>query len=129
MNRFARMMNGTGGLNQILRLSIFALAVMAVFATTGCTRRILHISSSPRGAQLYVNDVYRGRTPVEVPFNWNWFYEIRLEAPGHETLSIRERLYAPPRHWIGPDLIAELVPWGSREDHHRHYRLNPLQQP
>jgi hypothetical protein len=106
-----------------------SLAVGLMACTTGCVRKVLHVSTSPTGAQLYVNNVYRGRTPVEVPFNWNWYYEIRAEAPGHESYRIRERLYAPPRHVIGPDLIAELMPWGSREDPQRHYVLKPLQQP
>lgn len=114
---------------KLRQIILFVCLGVLLGSTTGCVRRMLHISSTPSGAQLTINNSYRGRTPVEVPFNWNWFYEVRLEAPGHEPLEIRERLYAPARHYIGPDLIAELMPWGSREDHVRHYTLKPLQQP
>jgi hypothetical protein len=109
-------------------LLLFGLMLCNIMLT-GCVRKMLHVTSEPSGAQLYVNSVYRGRTPVSVPFNWNWFYDLRLEAPGHDRFEIRERLYAPPRHVVGPDLIAEFMPWGSREDHLRHYQLNPTKAP
>jgi hypothetical protein len=111
------------------RILLVLLAFGVTLSNTGCVRRMLHVSSYPTGAQLYVNNVYRGRTPVQVTYNWNWYYDLRLEAPGHETFEIREKLSAPPRHWLGLDLVAELMPWGSREDTVREYQLRPLQQP
>lgn len=107
------------------RIFSFVCAVGLATALTGCIRQLATITSDPPCAKTYVNGVYRGETPVEVPYNWNWYYDIKLEKPGYETLVARERFYAPAKHVIPFDFFAELWPGESREDQWRHYTLCP----
>ena len=111
---------------RIARRILPALAAsVLVLACTGCIRRMATITSEPCGAKITMNGVFRGATPVEVPYEWNWFYDIKVEAPGFQTQTVRERFYAPPQHWIPFDLVTELLPLKSRESQWRHYRLSP----
>ncbi len=115
-----------------LRRAAKSLAVWGLVFTQlfflGCIRRTMTITSDPPNAKVWVNDVYYGQTPVEIPYNWNWFYDIRLEKPGYETLVTRERFYAPARHWIPFDFLMEVAPVKSREKQWRHYVLTPKKE-
>jgi hypothetical protein len=86
------------------------------------------ITSDPPGAKVWVNGVYHGESPVEIPYNWNWYYDFRLEKPGYETFSTRERFYAPVQHWIPLDLVTDVAPVRSQESQWRHYVLTPKRE-
>lgn len=105
---------------------------IAVAVLSGCAgggiRKVATITSEPSGAKVWINGVYRGETPVEIPYNWNWFYDIRLTKPGFQDHCIRERFYAPPQHWVPLDFFAELSPVRSPEHQWRHYQLVPQGQ-
>ncbi len=105
--------------------------MLAIFAdqSQAAIRKQATITSEPPGAKVWINGVFRGRTPVEIPYNWNWYYDFRLEAAGFQTYCIRERFYAPAKHWIPADLVAEIVPLKSKEDQWRHYQLVPATKP
>ncbi len=108
------------------RLALQALALLtAAFALSGCIRKMATITSDPPCARVTVNGTYRGETPVEMPYNWNWFYDMKVEKEGHVPYVIRERFYAPPQHWIPIDFIVELLPIRSPEPQWRHYQLTP----
>ena len=96
---------------------------------TGCIRKMATITSDPPCSKVWINGVYRGETPVEIPYNWNWYYDIRVEKEGFEPYCIRERFYAPAKHWVPFDLAAEVVPVNSNESQWRHYCLTPKQRP
>ena len=111
-----------------MRAIQLVLAVLMLMGLSGCIRKSVTITSDPPNAKVWVNDVYVGQTPVEVPYNWNWFYDIRLEKPGYESLTVRERLYAPPRHWVPFDFLMEVAPLKSKERQWRHYVLTPKKE-
>lgn len=113
-------------LGQRVSVGVLLLAVCA--AASGCIRKSVTITSDPPNAKVWVNGVYYGQTPVEIPYNWNWYYDIRLEKPGYEPLTTRERLYAPMRHWIPFDFFTEIAPVRSRERQWRHYVLTPKKE-
>jgi hypothetical protein len=112
-----------------LRKALLPIILMAMLALYGCAsggiRKIATITSDPPCAKVWMNGVYRGETPVEIPYNWNWFYDFRLEKDGYEPYCIRERFYAPPQHWIPFDFLMELSPIRSQEPQWRHYVLQP----
>lgn len=112
-----------------LKLTHLFIAAVAALVITGCScggiRKIATITSDPPCAKVWMNGVYRGETPVEIPYNWNWYYDFRLEKAGYESYCIRERFYAPPQHWIPFDFVAELSPVRSPEPQWRHYVLTP----
>ena len=102
-----------------------AAALIGLLVLAGCSgggiRKVATITSDPPGAKVWINGVYRGETPVEIPYNWNWYYDVQLEKPGYEPMVTRERFYAPAKHWIPADIVAEMSPVASREDQWRHY--------
>lgn len=102
------------------------VALAAVFST-GCIRSMVRITSTPSGARVWVNYDERGRTPLEVPIIWYWYYKIRLEKEGYEPIEVDERFYAPP--WAVPpiDLLAEALPIPIKNTYYRHYNLRPKQ--
>ena len=116
------------GTSRCTRLVAVLALVLMVLGLCGCIRRTMTITSDPPNAKVWVNDVYYGQTPVEIPYNWNWFYDIRLEKPGYESQTVRERFYAPVRHWIPFDFLMEIAPMKSREKQWRHYVLTPKKE-
>lgn len=108
----------------VRRLILTATLALAALTLSGCIRKMATITSDPP-ARLWVNGTYRGETPVEIPYNWNWYYDIKLEKPGYQTFVIRERFYAPPHHWVPFDFLVELLPVRSPEPQWRHYQLIP----
>jgi hypothetical protein len=107
---------------------LLLIALAAALLCTGCIRRMATITSDPPGAKVWVNGVYRGETPVEIPYSWNWFYDMRLEKGGYEPYSIRERFYAAPQHRMPVDLVTEMSPVKSHEAQWRHYTLTPKRE-
>ena len=109
----------------MLKTTIIALLLTISPLAHADIRKVATITSEPPGAKVWVNNVYRGKTPVEIPYNWNWYYDITLKKPGYNDYCIRERFYAPVRHWIPFDFVAEAVPVRSEEPQWRHYQLTP----
>ena len=104
---------------------LIALLLTAAVALTGCIRRTATITSDPPGAKVWVNSNYRGETPVEIPYNWNGYYDFRLEKPGYEALSARERFSAAPQNIMPFDLVSGSLPFRTEECQWRHYTLKP----
>ncbi len=110
------------------RWFLLLVTVLAALCLSGCIRRTATITSDPPGAKVWVNGVYRGQTPVEIPYEWNWFYDIRLEKAGYEPYNIRERFYAAPQHIMPLDAVTEMAPVRSTENQWRHYGLKPKRE-
>ena len=112
-----------------MRKTLFvALAVLALAIFPGAIRKVATITSEPSGAGVWINGVYRGKTPVEIPYNWNWYYDFTLKKEGYQDYCIRERFYAPVRHKIPFDFFAEAIPVKSAEPQWRHYQLAPKKE-
>lgn len=107
------------------KLTLIFAAVLALLVFPGAIRKVATITSEPTGSGVWINGVYRGKTPVEIPYNWNWYYDITVKKEGYYSLTKRERFYAPARHWIPFDLVTEAVPAKSHEVQYRHYQLVP----
>lgn len=107
------------------KLILLTVAAMALVFFPGAIRKVATITSEPSGAGVWINGVYRGKTPVEIPYNWNWYYDFTLRKEGYKDYCIRERFYAPAKHWIPFDLFAEAAPVRSEEPQWRHYQLVP----
>ena len=89
-----------------------------LLASVGCgggVRQKVIVYSEPAGADVTVNDVHLGRTPVEVPFTWYWWYDFKAEKEGFETTVVRKRFYAPVHQWTGLDMLTEFWPGHIRD--------------
>ena len=105
---------------------IAAVALIAVTAlASGCIRSRLRITTDPRGSVVKINDVVRGKSPVEAPFVWYWYYTIDVEKEGYEPVRRIERLRAPWWGFFPLDLAAELIPYPIPDTRRYHIVLQP----
>lgn len=79
------------------------------------------VTSDPPGADVTLNGVHRGKTPIEIPFIWYWYYDFELRQTGYEPLYIRERFHAPVYLYMPLDAVAEALPVPIYDTKRRHY--------
>lgn len=73
---------------------------------SGCSSRTLLIESEPSGAEVFVNDVALGRTPVRAGFRHFGVYDVLLTKEGYEPLRVHPKVRAPWFEEPGLDLLA-----------------------
>lgn len=111
-----------------------ALALLlAAAAASGCVERALVITSEPSGADITVNQQWKGKTPYVLPFKHYGVYDIWIEHPGVEEngkmvkfypLHVGEPIRAPGFQYAGVDFVTEvLLPTTLRDQHNLHYTL------
>ena len=91
----------------------------------GCADRRLVITSTPPGAFVWVNDVELGRTPLEAAFVHYGTYDVRLKLEGYEPIATSASASAPWYEYVGPDLVAEAMPWGVETRVRWNFALKP----
>ena len=110
------------------KLAVACLSVVLAGAVaSGCAgvRRTMSVTSEPSGADVTINGEHVGKTPVEVPFLWYWYYDIEGEMKNHETALKRVRLRAPWYLWPPLDLAAEMMPFHVADRKQIHLELEP----
>jgi hypothetical protein len=111
-----------------VRALTIALLIAAVAATTGCIRRKMVITTEPPGAMVTLNNTYRGRTPIDIPFTVYWKYQIGLEREGYKPMTQMEHLRARPWLLEPLEFFFELMPFRVRDTRRLHYVME-LQDP
>ncbi|MEN0111337.1 MAG: PEGA domain-containing protein [Planctomycetota bacterium] len=87
------------------------VALLVTVAASGCVRRRLTVRSNPPGAVVHVDNQRIGETPCSVDYVYYGTREVRLSAPGYETLTVNQPLPPPWYELPGIDFISEnLVP-------------------
>ena len=114
------------------QMSLLAALTALVFLS-GCVERALVITSEPSGAEVTVNQQWKGTTPYVVPFKHYGVYDIWIEHPGIEEggrmvkyypLHVGEPVRAPKYQYVGADFVTEvLLPKTLRDQHTLHYTL------
>lgn len=103
------------------RLILLALAVVCA---TGCVRRRLLVRSNPPGATVHVDNQPIGVTPCGVDFVYYGTREIRLSAPGYETLTVNQPIPTPWYELPGIDFFSEnLIPTTIKDERVVSYNL------
>lgn len=105
------------------RAAVLGLGALTA-ALGGCMQRTIHISSEPSGAQVFLNDVEVGRTPLEVGFTYFGTYDVRLRKAGYEPLITSAKTDAPMHEWPGIDLIAMAWPQGTETNIRWHFTMD-----
>ena len=96
----------------------FSIAVIILFLTftlSGCATLLapsthpLAIGSNPPAAEVYVNGVKRGTTPVELEFKADQSYTIEFKKEGYETVThvVHSEVNVG---WVVLDVVCGLVP-------------------
>jgi hypothetical protein len=86
-----------------------------VFSLSGCAtifrgeHRQLSIESEPKAAQVYINGIYYGRTPLRIELRPNQSYTIEFKKEGYET-EVRRIKNEIGVGWIVLDVISGFVP-------------------
>ncbi len=106
----------------MLKLAAFLLLIPLL---GGCIRHKVIITSEPSEAMVTWNETYRGRTPIEIPFTWHWWYTLDLEREGYEPIKDKVRLRTRPWFIFPLDFIAEAMPFTFRDTRKYHYQLQP----
>lgn len=101
-----------------------SMALLAA-ASAGCVRRTVTVTSSPSGALVLLNDREIGRTPVTAEITYYGEYDLQLRLEGHEPLDTSAQAKAPAWDWLGPDLVAELIPVEFTSRNAWHFELVP----
>lgn len=98
------------------RLRVALLVALALLSTAGCVRRRLTVRSNPPGALVHVDNQKIGVTPCSVDYVYYGTREIRLSAPGYETLTVNQPLPPPWYQLPGIDFVSENLVPGRIED-------------
>jgi hypothetical protein len=103
-----------------------ALGFAGLLISGGCVERTLSITSTPPGALVTYNDIEIGRTPLEKTFTYYGVFDAQIRLDGYETIKTGTPVIAPWWQWLGPDLVAELLPMRLVDHHEVNYTLKPL---
>lgn len=106
-------------------LPVCAIALVAL-PSVGCVRSKVIVTSEPAGADVTMNGVNLGPTPLEHPFTWYWYYDFVAEKEGYAQEGLRERFRAPVWLWPGPDLLMEMMPFYVTDTKKVHFTLKPV---
>jgi len=109
------------------RLILCFLTGLVLLALTGCIRSRFLATTEPPGATISFQRQIRGEAPIEIPFIWYWFYQVRVEKEGYKMIVKNEYFPAPPWFIMPLDLIAEMIPVPIHNTHRRHYVLEPIE--
>ncbi len=94
----------------------------------GCIERAIHITSEPVGAMVWVNDVEVGRTPVEVEYEWEGAYDVRVMLEGYEAVWEKRNVKGELHDVPGLDLIATVAPTRFRSETRWHFELRRAEE-
>lgn len=70
-----------------------------------------------------MNGVHLGKTPVEQPFTWYWYYDFEASKEGYDRSERRVRFRAPVHLWPGLDLLMEAMPFLVMDTKNVHFDL------
>ena len=110
------------------KLILLTFLILILASLSGCIRSRVVLTSDPAGADVTFNNYYRGKTPVEIPIIWYWFYDVKLEKDNYKTLEAQERFRAPVWFYMPFDLFCEALPFPIYDTKRRHYALQPEEQ-
>ena len=105
-----------------VRLSAYCLVLCCI---TGCVTRRLTIKTNPPGALVYVDDEFKGKTPVTYDFLWYGPHRVLVRKDGYARVDDRPVLNTPIYFWIPFDLITELLPIPIKDQRVWSYELSP----
>jgi hypothetical protein len=96
------------------KLPVFMLTPVFVILLTSCAlifkgeTQDVPINSNPQGAEVYIDGVFQGTTPLQVNLRSDQTYVVTLRQAGEErTVTLTNRVGTL---WIVLDILGGLVP-------------------
>lgn len=110
---------------RVWRIRLLVCAVAAL-AAAGCVERRFRIETDPPGAEVFVDFLSVGRSPVEIPFTHYGERQVEVRLDGYDTRRERVRLAPPWYQWFPLELVSEfVVPWTIVDRHRAAVKLEP----
>ncbi len=107
------------------RLALAGVALLSTAILTGCLERTIQVSTTPPGAEVYLNDAYIGRTPTTTGFEFYGQYDVRVCNDGFEPIST-DRNASMPLWEVPPlDLAASALPFTLRSEQRWEFEMQP----
>ncbi|MCW5757407.1 MAG: PEGA domain-containing protein [Phycisphaeraceae bacterium] len=98
-------------------------ALTALAFLSGCSSRTIIVTSEPPGAQVTLNGIEVGTTPLEVGFRYYGQYDLRLAKDGYEPIAAAPWAIAPWYEYPPIDFLLLPVPTSTKV--RWHYDLAP----
>ena len=111
------------------KILFYVIFIFGILSASGCIRSRVIVTSNPSGADVTINNVYRGRTPLIAPFGWYWYYDFVIEKEGYRKIRTQERFRAPFWAVMPLDLVMEAIPINFYDTKRRNYQLKPVEAP
>ena len=96
--------------------TLFAALAIGLLLSSGCVRRRMTVRTNPPGAMVSIDNQVIGASPASTPFVYYGTREIRIEADGYRTETIRRKIKPPWYQMPGIDFIAETLYPGELRD-------------
>jgi len=112
--------------------------LLAALGSAGCVERMLTVRTDPPGAEVRVNGIPAGASPVEVPFTWYGTFRVEADPfdtdnngfPDFARTSEGFEIDAPWHQWFPIDFFSEnLLPWTVVDRHSVTLVLDTSQDP
>lgn len=103
-----------------------SLLFLLALALPCCVERTMTIRSIPADADLFLDGVRVGRTPVTLPFSDYGTREFVVRKPGYEVVRSRETMEEPYFQEFPTDVYYEILTRDLYKDHREfQYVLQP----
>lgn len=117
--------------------SFFILFLWLLFGLTSCVERRIDIASTPSEAEVYLDGIYQGKTPISIPFDFYGTREVRLRKraadptvkdtsviKSYETFSTTITLVPPLYETFPIDFFTEnIIPYQWQDIHTFNFAL------
>lgn len=105
---------------------VAALLLLALGVLPGCVSRRMTIRSNPPGALVEVDGERLGVTPLSQDFTYYGTHQIKLSAPGYNTLTVQQPVRTPWYQHFPIDFISNhFSPYQIHDRHEFMYSLQP----
>lgn len=107
------------------RMLLMSLTACLAALPGGCVSRKLVVTSDPPGARVWANDMELGETPLEAAFTYYGTYDVLVQKDGYEPMRLNIPVDAPFYEYPGPDIIANVIPFGIEHAEKWNFKLEP----
>jgi len=96
----------------------------------GCVERWISIKSEPPGAEVFLDGIEIGKTPLRTPFEYYGDREITIRMEKFETIRKIEGIHAPWWQIFPFDFVTDvMLPFHFEDEREFNYTLVPLGPP
>ncbi|RME84199.1 MAG: PEGA domain-containing protein [Planctomycetota bacterium] len=106
------------------RFQLFFLSTFFLITFGGCVERKIEIQTTPIGGEVYLDDQYMGKSPLQITFYHYGTRKLEIRKRGYHRKEAWLKI-SPPLYEVFPlDFFSELVfPFTLHDIHKYHFVL------